>query len=287
MDQPFLFPEDSERTPPFYRLPEGRSINVYDLQKASPETQRAAMRQWFSENFEDPVNNTPYDSGEGGYQFIWGGPYDAREELEQEFGGIVPDEVIEGLADTLSDISIEWSGNSDKSEHFDDYLFDSISESSKHYEEFKSNILSVERLLEANVGAADYQCFLRVLYANVITILETYLSGKFISAIAADRKLLRKFIETTPYFRSVTIKLSEVFNASEDIEQHAKSYLADFVRHRFDRVRPMFRDTLGIEFPSDLKDLFGAIVVRHDLLHLNGKTKDVKSTPCLRIKFDY
>jgi hypothetical protein len=38
-----------------------------------------AMVEWFFNNFEDPVHHTPYD---GGYVWIWGGPYDARDELE-------------------------------------------------------------------------------------------------------------------------------------------------------------------------------------------------------------
>jgi hypothetical protein len=44
-----------------------------------------AMVGWFNANFEDPAEATPYDSAEGGYQYIWGGPCDANEELEQAF----------------------------------------------------------------------------------------------------------------------------------------------------------------------------------------------------------
>ena len=40
-----------------------------------------AMVDWFAANYEDPAQSTPYDSSEGGYQYIWGGPYDAEEEI--------------------------------------------------------------------------------------------------------------------------------------------------------------------------------------------------------------
>ena len=43
------------------------------------------MIAWFFANYEDPANSVPYDSGEGGYLFMDGGPYDAREELTEEF----------------------------------------------------------------------------------------------------------------------------------------------------------------------------------------------------------
>ena len=45
--------------------------------------------------FEDPANETPYESREGGYQYVWGGPYEARDDFDQEFGGIVSEEVID------------------------------------------------------------------------------------------------------------------------------------------------------------------------------------------------
>ena len=40
------------------------------------------MIEWFHQNYEDPAESTPYESAEGGYIWIWGGPYDARDELQ-------------------------------------------------------------------------------------------------------------------------------------------------------------------------------------------------------------
>jgi hypothetical protein len=38
----------------------------------------------------------------------------------------------------------------------------------------------------------------------------------------------------------------------------------------------MYRDTLGISFPPDMGELHKALIVRHDCVHRNGKTKDEK-----------
>jgi hypothetical protein len=273
MDQQFLFGDaEPERE---FELPNGGSITLSKLRRAKHDIQVAVMRKWFYANFEDPAESTPYDSAEGGYQYIWGGPFDAHEELEGEFGGIVPDEVIKELADELSAIAFYWSGNSsasDSSFQFDDYLFRLSPDS--YVGAFNNSTLNIRRLLETKVGTADAQLFLRLLYVNVITALETYLSDKFISSITADRTLLRKFVETTPDFQSEKIPLSDIFKASEEIDQKVKAYLSEVVWHRLDRIKSMFRDTLGTEFPSDLRGLFKAIIVRHDFVHRNGKTKD-------------
>jgi hypothetical protein len=78
-----------------------RGITPSELKRAGRERQKEYMRHWFHRNFEDPVHETPYSSQEGGYLFIWGGPYDAREQLYDEFGSLVLEDRIEELADEI------------------------------------------------------------------------------------------------------------------------------------------------------------------------------------------
>ncbi len=46
------------------------------------------MRTWFFAHYSDPLI-LPYESAEGGYQWIWGGPFEPHEELTEEFSGVV------------------------------------------------------------------------------------------------------------------------------------------------------------------------------------------------------
>ena len=86
-------------------------ITSSELQQSDRETQLEVMRNWFFSIYEDPVENTPYESREGGYIYIWGGPYEASEELADEFGGIVPDEIIDALVSELNEISWVWTNH--------------------------------------------------------------------------------------------------------------------------------------------------------------------------------
>ena len=45
------------------------------------------MVDWFFENYQDPANSLPYESAEGGYIWIDGGPYDASEQIGDNFSG--------------------------------------------------------------------------------------------------------------------------------------------------------------------------------------------------------
>lgn len=68
------------------------------------------IKEWFFSNYEDPAESCPYESAEGGFQFIWGGPYDAREEIESEYEGIVPQSILNEVIDELESTTFYWSG---------------------------------------------------------------------------------------------------------------------------------------------------------------------------------
>src|SRR6478609_5359963 len=98
------------------------SLTESQLGRAKGEVQRRAMETWFYQHFESP-DTLPYDSSEGGYQWIWGGPYDPRQELEGGFGGIVSEKRISEFADELEEIALEWSANSNRFMP-DDYAYE-------------------------------------------------------------------------------------------------------------------------------------------------------------------
>lgn len=239
-------------------------ISKDSFRNADPEIQRDVMETWFRKNFEDPAERTPYESAEGGYIWIWGGPYDAREELQSEFSNIVPEELIEELADELESECPEWEATPSP----DDY--DQITE---YYSNFTGAILDIKKLLSAKVDDTVAPCFLRLLYVNVITALETYLSDAFINTVINAPILMRRFIETTPKFKGEKVSLADVFKAVEEVERISLAYLTNVVWHHIQRVKPMYYTTLGIAFPKDLGAIFLAVPIRHDIVHRNGKTK--------------
>ena len=83
-----------------------------------------ALVEWFFERFEDPAHRLPYESREGGYQWIYGGPYDAREELEDYFSDEAED-IIQAAADEIESEGLtEWapvSSPGDYDDHDDDH----------------------------------------------------------------------------------------------------------------------------------------------------------------------
>lgn len=256
-----------------YSLPDfSNAISRSELAEADRDTQIAVMRTWFRQNFEDPAERTPFESREGGYIWIWGGPYAAAEELGTEFGGLIDDDVIDDLASELTAICWHWAPT-ERPGDYDEFLVDDIAQITEFYDNFSSGILDIEALLKTEVYGPVESCFCRLLFVNVITAMETYLSDAFINSVIPDEVLMRRFVENSPEFKSEKVTLAEVFKAAEKIEQKVKAHLADAVWHNLGRVKPMYRDVLGVAFPQDVGSLFRAVLKRHDIVHRNGRSK--------------
>lgn len=265
-----------------YPTPDGGSISEEELRNADPEFQIDVMKTWFFENYEDPAERTPYESGEGGYIWIWGGPYYAQDVLESAFNEVVSDDLIEKLADDLSGDCPEWAPATRE----EDYL-DAIGNISEFHDTFSSTILDIEKLQKADIDSAVGNVFRSLLFVNVITALETYLSDAFRNTVEKAPYLMRRFIKSSKEFRDNKIgKLSavdlylgttsipDIEKAAGEIELKARVYMADMVWHRIKQVGALYESILKIDFPDDTIKIENAILTRHDIVHRNGKTKD-------------
>jgi hypothetical protein len=82
------------------------------------------IKDWFFDNFEDPVHTTPYDSGEGGYQYIWGGPYEAADVIGNVFADVASEEIINAAVEAIEHEGLEWVPNERRIQPPEDYWVD-------------------------------------------------------------------------------------------------------------------------------------------------------------------
>jgi hypothetical protein len=85
-----------------------------DFEGMSLEDAVERIKEWFFENFEDPVHSTPYISAEGGYQYIWGGPYNARDIIENIFADTASQELIDAAIEELEREGWDWVPSSNR-----------------------------------------------------------------------------------------------------------------------------------------------------------------------------
>jgi len=232
------------------------------------------MEEWFRSNFEDPAVRTPYESEEGGYVYIWGGPSDARMELEAQFGDEVSENLIEILAEELSRECVEWTPIPTEDD-YDQSLFDVVSGNEEPYYTYLEAVATIRRLMLHAETTREEDALRRLLLANLIAAMEAYLSDTFINTVLGDRVLLRRFVETSKEFQEQKIAYSQIFEATETASEKVKDHLLGIVWHNLARVGASFNAALDVKFThADLASLGLAVSHRHDIVHRNGKRKD-------------
>ncbi|MCG8996729.1 hypothetical protein LH435_15755 [Laribacter hongkongensis] len=238
------------------------------------------MREWFFDNFEDPAERTPYESREGGYQWVYGGPYDAEEELMQQFGDSIDDSIIKELARELSRECDQWApknhDNYGSDNYLDEFYDDLLDEHQNNPAERKLNnhLNELIQLTEVSLADAQGAILRRLLHANIIASLEAYLHEFAVTYIASDPKAFRRLVEEIPEYQNEKITLSELFKTLDSIDKKVKDHLAKMVWHRLDRVAGIFKKALLIDFPENITWLDSAIKARHDIVHRNGFRRD-------------
>jgi hypothetical protein len=78
-----------------------------DVRKVAYDAVVTAMVDWFFENFENPACDMPREDGE--YIFVWGGPFDAREEINNAFGETADERTIEEAIKQIENVGTVWA----------------------------------------------------------------------------------------------------------------------------------------------------------------------------------
>lgn len=101
---------------------DGDRFTPSQFRRLSRSRKLEGMIQWFYENYEDPALHTPYESREGGYQWIWGGPYDASDEIGSEFSDLVSEDIIEEAVEEVTSEGIfDWAPVDRVDDRFNEY----------------------------------------------------------------------------------------------------------------------------------------------------------------------
>lgn len=156
----------------------------------------------------------------------------------------------------------------------DEYLIGDIACITGYYHHFAGAILGIEKLRQAEVDHSVASCYYRMLYVNVITALTTYLSDAFISTLVGNSGLMRRFVEATLEFRGEKVVSADASKTLDDVERKARVLLSGLAWHQIERVRQMYRDNLGIEFPAEIGAVSQGMRTHHDIVHRNGTARD-------------
>lgn len=244
------------------------------LKTAERSLQIEAMRQWFYCRYMDPAHETPYDSSEGGYQFIYGGPYDPNEEIQERFSEIVPYDVMEELIhDLYLDVGHEWAPVLSSEDFYDWAFTPDVKTRDDPYASLCERLNQIGGLLKIDGNADTKQLLFQMGHSSIITTLETFLADTVLYWVRTDEQVLKDFVGHTKELKERTLSLASIFERFDQLDNEVEKFLQEQIWHRLDKVKPMMEQGLKIELP-DISELMKEVLVRHDIVHRAGKTKE-------------
>lgn len=241
------------------------------IERAGEDEQRIAVREWFTARFCDPANDTPYNSREGGYLFIHGGPYDPVDELYTRFGNMVPGEVIHEVASELvMEVGDQWAPILREPPDYFDERFDlEMVQPDGPLLRVRERIAELNTTLRLQTNPVARPLVARLVFGSLIGVLESFLWETAQHWISTRPAVLQRCVERLPVFAEQKFKLSEVYSRHAGIEATVKGYLQGLVWHRWEQVGALYKLGLEVQLPS-VKAFQKPLETRHHIVHRSG-----------------
>lgn len=140
----------------------------------------------------------------------------------------------------------------------------------KLYNDF---LYSLEELSTLN-QERENKLLQRMIYSNVITSMESYLSDTMKRHVLNRHAIKRRFVEEYDIFNK-NMKEKDIFGFIDGLDKKLVEEIDEISFHSMDKVIGLFRNVLLCYFPEDkISELKGCIQLRHDIVHRNGKSTD-------------
>lgn len=146
-------------------------------------------------------------------------------------------------------------------------------------EDFKLTLNETKQTLAeiAPLSAETKKQLLQLLYANLISNLEAFLCDTIISYVSNDEAAKQRFLCTYEPLAEQKFPMKSLIAKYKGLNSIIVNALKAIVYHNLDLVSKIYKNTAKVDFPSDPL-IEKAIIIRHDIVHRNGKDKDGNPT---------
>ena len=243
------------------------------------------MVEWFEERFVDPAEETPYVDGE--YLYVWGGPYDAHEELSGQFGeSTKSDLILKAVEEVTLSGTHEWAPGSNHPDQIsvaEEYAAEQayqayldwleVHEPSKLFHEARQQL---EEYAAANCDPDGGSFVNRMIFMQAWSILESYLSAAMLKGVQESPAALKLLYEHNPDLKKRKFLGAELMDNGDLLKETALSMLRSKSFHNLPVIIPIFVNS----FPSkahgkfdpgpNYDQLADLLQKRHHCVHRNG-----------------
>lgn len=141
----------------------------------------------------------------------------------------------------------------------------------------KNDLNLLREMISPGVIATGFENPLyKMVYAQAVTLLESFLSNSIKSLIVNDKSCLERAIKDVDFIRKPqpALSLLDVWSHPKGIEGIVLSKLSEVLYHNIPKVKQIIEAIIGAKLDIDISKINQVILVRHDIVHRNGITTD-------------
>lgn len=167
----------------------------------------------------------------------------------------------------------------EKSFRLNEYLYNQEGDLTDHFKVFRVSMNNAKTLISSDKfsGERQEQIFFRLVYSNLIAILESYLSDTFSSAVLNNKSYINSLFLSVKDFSDKKYSIHDAVNWQSNEKKIALKFIHEIVWHNLPKAHHLYKNVLKITLPQDDGSLMKAISKRHDIVHRNGKNTKGRS----------
>ena len=242
-------------------------IRIEEFSKLNEKLVIELVLYWFNENHQNPAENCPYDDGE--YLYIYGGPITATEAIDEEFGDIISNDLIEKILIEIPEKDNDFSLIPDY--RWSDYTLHDP------YLIFQEHIDDIRRLSILK-NRDEHLCnkYLGLLFINLLTVLESFLADTLICAINEDERCLERYSVILKFNNKEIKNLNVVIEDEKEKTAYLNKIMAKINSITFHTPNNLniFTKILNISISDYSQKLKKYSYDRNNIVHRNGKSKN-------------
>jgi len=201
-----------------------------------------------------------------------------NKEKKQNHSQLTIDEIEDALANaqyTSSNLLVLQSTDYGS---LDSYLTDVIwSKQHRHTAIYGDFLDEIEALHMSEIRTGNSSIYLKMRFSYAVTLMESCLSEMIKSVTMQHESFRRNAINNINDLKNLKINAATLLdkNPKDILDNAIMGHLSHIIYHHMDKVSKVYTDILGEDFPSiesdDNKNIRDLIVLRHDIVHRNGK----------------
>ena len=115
--------------------------------------------------------------------------------------------------------------------------------------------------------------FYKMNYAYAVTLMETFLADTTISLVLSKDKYLINAITKVEDLKKLKCSLIDILN-KDGVKGIVIDKLSEILYHNIPKVKIILEGILGKRLDVDISNLTQITLLRHDIVHRDGKTTD-------------